>query len=133
MAIDIPLAAAPGGGSVEPKWRTATGAPYISSLVYANGLVFMATERGIATAVRADSGEVAWKTRLGGSFSASPIVSDGKVFFVDEAGVTYIVAASAEYELLATNDLGERTLASPALADGTLLIRTDDHLFAIRE
>ena len=131
LAVVVPSET--GGGRVQPKWRTATGAPYISSVVYENGLLFMATERGIASAVDAETGEVVWKQRLSGSFSASPIVADGKVYFVNESGVTYVVAASRDFQVLAKNDLGERTLASPALVDGTLLIRTDDHLFAIRE
>lgn len=131
LAVEIPDRA--DGGRVEPKWRTATGAPYISSVVYDNGLVFMATERGIASAVDAETGEVVWKQRLGGSFSASPIAAAGKIYFVDESGATYIVEASRTFSLTATNDLDERTLASPALANGTLLIRTDDRLWAIRE
>lgn len=130
LAVEMPSETS--GGAVDPKWRTATGAPYISSVIYDNGLIFMATERGIASAIDAETGAVVWKKRLGGSFSASPIAADGKIYFVDEGGVTYVIESSREFKLIAENDLGERTLASPALAAGTLLIRTDDRLWAIR-
>ena len=131
LAVEVPDKT--DGGTVEPKWRTPTGAPYISSVIYENGLVFMATERGIASAVDAETGEVAWKQRLGGSFSSSPIAADGKIYLVDEGGVTYVIEASRDFNLIAKNDLGERTLASPAIAGNTILIRTDDHLFAVRD
>lgn len=113
------------------RWRKPTGAPYVSSLAYANGLVFMATERGIATAADAETGETVWKQRLGGVFTASPVVAGGNVYFVDEGGTTFVVAADREFRLVSENDLDERTLASPAISDGMLFLRTDRRLFAI--
>ena len=50
---------------------------------------------------------------------------------VNESGVGYVVKAGKTYELLATNELGERSLASPAVADGALYIRTEGHLWKI--
>ncbi len=117
----------------EPRvlWRVGTGGPYVSSVVHADGVLFMATESGIAGAVDAETGKSLWKKRLGGVFSASPIVVDGKIYFTDEDGKTTIVEAGREFKVVAENDLGERTLASPAVSGGTLFIRTDDHLYAI--
>jgi len=120
-----------GGEQPELKWRVPTGAPYVSSLLYYRGLIFMASERGIAGAVDAQTGKNVWKRRLDGVFSASPLAADGKVYFLAESGKTYVVEASREFEIIAENDLGERTLASPAVSDGTLFVRTDEHLFAI--
>ncbi len=117
----------------EISWQVGTGGPYVSSLLYYDGLVYMATERGIASAVDAETGETVWKQRLGGVFSASPIAAEGRVYFIEESGKTYVVKAARDYELIAANDLGERSLSSPAVSDGVLLIRTDDHLWAIKE
>lgn len=114
------------------RWRTGTGGPYVSSLVYYEGLIFMATERGIASAVDASNGELLWRQRLGGVFSASPLAAGGKIYFTNEDGKTYVVAAKGEFELLAENDLQERSLASLAASEGHILLRTDDHLFAIK-
>lgn len=117
----------------EPRvlWRVGSGGPYVSSVVYTDGLLFMATESGIASAVDAETGKTLWKKRLGGVFSASPLVADGKVYLTSEDGKTTVIEASREFTVVAENDLGERTLASPAVSGGLLFIRTDDHLYAI--
>ncbi len=119
------------GNELKLKWRIPTGGPYVSSLVYYGGLLFMATERGIASAIDAETGQTVWKKRLGGVFTASPVIADGKVYFVEESGKTYVIEAAPEFKLVSTNDIGQRTLASPAISNGTLLLRTDSHLFAL--
>ena len=53
------------------------------------------------------------------------------MYFQNEAGVSFVVQAGKTYQLLATNDLGERTLASPAVADGALYLRSEKHLWKI--
>jgi outer membrane protein assembly factor BamB len=113
------------------KWRVPTGGPYVSSLTYYQGVLYMANERGIASAVDAETGETFWKQRLGGVFSASPVAADGRIYLAEESGRTYVVEAGREFKLVATNDLGERTLASPAISGGLIFLRTDNRLFAI--
>ena len=129
------LAIRPGGrGDITSShvvWRVPTGAPYVSSIVYASGLLFMANDAGVITAVDAKTGERAWQERTGGVFSASPVVADGKVYFVSESGETIVVRASRTPEILARNDIGERTVASLAIDDGRIFIRTDRHLIAV--
>jgi len=113
-------------------WRVRTGAPYISSLLYYQGLIYMSTEAGVVTCVDAADGKTLWKERLGGYFSASPVAAAGKVYVTNEEGETFILAAGREYRLLGKNDIGERTLASPAVASGgRILLRTDEHLISI--
>ena len=73
------------------------------------------------------------KERLGGSFTASPWAYDGKVFCLSEDGTTYVVKAGAEFELLGKNVLGEVALATPAVADGRLFIRTAAALYCVKE
>ena len=63
--------------------------------------------------------------------SASPVAAEGRVYFQNEAGVGFVVKAGKTYQLLATNDLGERTLASPAVSDGALYLRSEKHLWKI--
>ena len=88
---------------------------------------------GIASCVDALTGEVTWTERLAGNFSASPIVSEGKIYFQNETGSTFVVRAANTFELLATNELNERTLASPAPADGALFVRTETHLLKLTQ
>jgi outer membrane protein assembly factor BamB len=130
------MAIRPGGrGDVTDShvvWRVGTGAPYVSSVVYASGRLYMASDAGILTAVDAATGERVWQERVGGVFSASPVAADGKVYFVSESGETVVVRAGPEPEVIARNDLGERIVASMAISDGTLFLRTDEHVVAIR-
>lgn len=114
------------------RWLVRTGAPYVSSLLYYDGLIYMATESGVATCVDAADGETLWKERLGGYFTASPVAADGKIYLLNEEGETFVLKAGREFNLLHKNELGERTLASPAIAKGSILLRTDEHLLCIR-
>jgi outer membrane protein assembly factor BamB len=64
-------------------------------------------------------------------FSASPVAGAGHVYFVSENGDTIVVKAGKAPEIVARNAIGERALASPAIANGRIFIRTDDHVFCI--
>ena len=76
------------------------------------------------------TGKVQWSERLGGNYSASPVSVGSSVYFISEEGKVSVVHANPEkLEILAQSELGERTLASPAILDGTLLIRSADHLW----
>jgi outer membrane protein assembly factor BamB len=113
-------------------WQTPTGAPYVSSLVYDAGLVYMTTDIGGLTAVDAKTGERVWQHRLEAVFSASPVVGDGKVYFTSETGTVFVIrSGSRTPEILASNDMGERFIASPAISDGHLFLRSDGRLFSV--
>ena len=81
------------------------------------------------------TGETVWQERLGRpqreAISASPVVVDDKLFVTKDDGVTYVLKTGPEFELLHTNDIGARTLASPALVDGIWYMRTSRELIAI--
>jgi outer membrane protein assembly factor BamB len=113
-------------------WTQRKGAPSTPSALVLGDEVYFVSDGGIATCADARSGEVRWSERLGGNFSASPVAAEGRVYFQNEAGVGFVVKAGKTYELLATNNLGERTLASPAVADGALFLRSEHHLWKIQ-
>ena len=129
------MAIRPGGrGDVSTThvlWESGTGAPYISSLVYYDGLIYMPTDVGAITVVDARTGERVSQQRIDGVFSASPVAADGKVYFLSENGETIVMQAGRTPTVLARNTLGERTIASPAISNGRIFIRTDDHIWAI--
>jgi outer membrane protein assembly factor BamB len=114
-------------------WHTETGAPYVSSLIHQDGLIYMATELGIVTCIDAKTGERVWRERLGGLFSASPVAGDGKIYFLSETGETIVLRAGRKPEVLARNKLDEQCIASPAIANGKLFIRTARHLIAVSD
>ncbi len=129
------LAIQPGGlGDVSSNnvlWRSPSGASYVPSILYYNGLLYVTNEIGIVTCADAETGESIWRERLGGIFFASPVAGDQKVYMVSETGETYVLRAGREPSILAQNDLGERMIASPAIADGRLFLRSDGTLFCI--
>jgi outer membrane protein assembly factor BamB len=112
-------------------WRERRNAPNTPSPLLVGDELYMVSDRGVATCLDAKTGKQHWQERLGGGFSASPLYADGKVYFQNESGVGYVVKAGKQYELLAKNELDERTLASYAAADGALFIRTEGHLYSI--
>jgi outer membrane protein assembly factor BamB len=129
------MALRPGGrGDVSKThviWETQTGAPYISSLVHDGGLIYMATDVGGVTVVDAKTGSRVWQQRIDGIFSASPVAGDGKVYFVSETGETIVLRAGRTPEVIARNDIGARLIASPAISEGQIFLRSDDSVFAI--
>lgn len=129
------MAITPGGrgdiSSSHVVWETPTGAPYISSLVHDAGLLYMATDVGAITVVDAASGARVWQQRVDGVFSASPVAGDGRIYFATESGETIVLRSGRTPEVIARNDIGERIIASPAIAHGQIFLRTDDHLVAI--
>jgi outer membrane protein assembly factor BamB len=132
------MAVKPGGrgdvSATQTVWKVATGAPYCSSLLYYDGIVYMANDVGVLTAVSAASGERVWQERVDGVFSASPVAGGGHVYFLDESGETVVLKAGAKDRapaIVARNVLDERAVASPAISNGQIFIRTDKHVFAI--
>jgi outer membrane protein assembly factor BamB len=132
------MAIRPGGkGDVSKThvaWRVDTGAPYVSSLVHYNGLLYMAGDVGVLSAIDAKSGQRVWQERTGGVFTASPVAADGKIYMLSEDGQTIVLGAGtigAPPRVLARNRLNARQLASPAISGGRLFIRTDDAVIAI--
>ncbi len=112
-------------------WRVPTGAPYVSSLVLYEGLLYMGGENGIVSAIDAGNGQRVWQERIGGMFTASPIAGDGKVYFVSENGETVVLKAGRTPQVLSRNTLPGHFVASPAAGGGKIFLRADDRLFAI--
>jgi outer membrane protein assembly factor BamB len=112
-------------------WKTPTGAPYVSSLVHYEGLLYMASEMGIVTAIDPATGQQVWRERIGGVYTASPVAGDGKIYLASETGETVVLRAGRKPEILARNRLNTHIVASPAIARGRLFLRGDDEVIAI--
>jgi outer membrane protein assembly factor BamB len=82
------------------------------------------------------TGERLYRRRLvasGASFVASPVAADGKLYFTSEEGEVQVVKAGPEFELLATNKLGDFCLSTPAISEGLFIARTGHHVIAAGE
>lgn len=129
------MAVRPGGaGDVTGShvvWQVARGAPYVCSPLLYGEYLYVHTEQGVLTCFDAATGQTQYQERLDGKFYASPVAADGYVYATNEQGTTYVVRAGRDFRLVARNPLDEYTLASPAISDGELLIRTERHLYCI--
>jgi outer membrane protein assembly factor BamB len=112
-------------------WTRRKGGPNTPSMLAVGEELYVVSDMGIATCVDAKTGNVCWTHRLEGNFSASPVYAEGRIYFQSEAGVGIVVKADKRFQQLAENALGERSLASYAMADGAIFIRTDHHLWKI--
>ncbi len=123
----------PGGtGDVSetaPVWKHAKQVPANPSPVLVGDLLFFVSDGGIATCLESATGKPLWQQRLGGNFWASPVAVGDRLYFPSEEGAVHVLRASREFEPLATNDLKERIMASPAVVDGSFIVRTDPHLY----
>jgi outer membrane protein assembly factor BamB len=124
-----------GGKGVEPKlvWEKNRGTfSYVPSMLVVGDRLFAVQDKtGIAGCFDAATGKETWTQRLGGEFYSSPVLIDGKVYLPKNNGDIFVFPAKPKYELLARNSVGESVLASPAVADGRLYIRGEQHLFCI--
>ena len=102
-------------------------------LVYGDHLYACRTN-GVLSCYVAKTGKLLYRQRLGGgSFTASPVASGGRLYFTSELGQVYVVRAGPKYKLLATNAMNDICMATPALSDGMLIVRTKRHVYAISE
>ena len=125
-----------GSGDVTAQgiaWSDSKSAPHNPSPVLDGDELYCVSDKGIASCFDARTGKVHWRERLGGSHSGSPFVAGGRVWFQSEDGETIVIRATKErLDVLARNDLGERSLASPAPSGGAVFVRTEKHLWCVR-
>jgi outer membrane protein assembly factor BamB len=112
-------------------WRTEAGGPYTSTPVAYRGVLFGARDEGILFAYDMASGQRLWRERSNATHAASLVAGDGKVYVASETGEVLVLEAGRTFRVLARNDMGEACLATPAIAGGTLYVRTRGHLYAI--
>ena len=114
-------------------WSTKRGTPVIPSPVIVDGRLFMVTDRGgIVRCLDAKSGEEIWQGRLGGDHWASPVYTDGKIYFSSKYGEVAVVEASTKkFKLISRNQLDAVFIASPAVSDDSLVLRSTTHLYCI--
>ena len=117
-------------------WSIPRGGNYMPTPVVLDGLAYFCNDRGVLTVLDAVNGEVFYKQRLGSGksgFTGSAVAADGKLYIPSEDGDVYVVRLGREFDLLATNELGETFLSSPAISEGVLFFRARSHLMAVGE
>ncbi len=115
-------------------WQSDKDTPWDCSPVIYDGKLFTISDTGKITCYDALTGEVFWNERLKGSrYLSSLVAGDGKVYACNTKGLTTVIAAAAPFKIIAENDLNGRCYASPAIADGCILLRIADYLYCIEK
>ena len=117
-------------------WSTPRDGGYMCTPLVYRGLLYIVKYNGVLNVFDARRGERKFQQRLAGAtsaFTASPVANDGKVFFASEDGQVFVAKAGPVWEQLAMNEMGESVLATPAISEGALLVRTQGHVMSIRE
>jgi outer membrane protein assembly factor BamB len=132
MAIDPS-----GSGNVTKThvlWAKENEGGYVPSPVAHNGKLYLVDDKGLASCWDVRTGKRDWKERLSAKgHHASAVCADGRIYHVADDGTTFVLRAAPEFDILATNRLGERVFASPAFSDGEIFIRGSRHLWCIGE
>ncbi|MDZ4405503.1 PQQ-binding-like beta-propeller repeat protein [Prosthecobacter sp.] len=114
-------------------WSIDKAAPHDPSMVVIGDELYFIADNGILSCVDAKTGQVHYQERCTGPISASPLVADGKLYLQDEKGLGVVVKPGKTFQILAKNDLAERSLASYAVIGSDLLIRTEANLYRIKK
>ncbi|MCX7824082.1 MAG: PQQ-binding-like beta-propeller repeat protein [Verrucomicrobiae bacterium] len=134
----VVMAIKPGGrGDITGShvaWRNFGQAPYVPSPLLVGDYLFVVKNGGMATCFEARTGKVMWKELLPakGNYYASPVHADGKIYVANEKdGAFTVFAASPAFKVLGTPVMGERTMATPAIVDGRIYLRTEKALYCV--
>jgi outer membrane protein assembly factor BamB len=112
-------------------WSTTRGAPFTPSPIAVGDELYIVSDLGVLSCVDAKTGALHWQERLGGNHSASPVFADGRIYFLSEEGVATVITPGKTFQKLAVNELDGATLASMAVAHGSIYIRSLTHLYRI--
>lgn len=112
-------------------WTVLRGIPAKPSPLLHDGLIYVMEDNGVASCFDCATGETIWKERIGGKYSASPILIDGRIFFSSHEGKVTVIQAGKECQVVAENQLEGQIMASPAVVDNSLVLRTDQAMYRI--
>ncbi len=115
-------------------WNKNQRGSYMPTPVIYQGLLYVLNNNGIFDCYELATGKEVYRERIphqGSGFSGSPVAADGKLYLSSEDGDVFIVQAGPKFTVLGTAKMGEPLMATPALSDGTMFIRAQEHLFAV--
>jgi outer membrane protein assembly factor BamB len=114
------------------EWAEARGIPEVPSPLLYQGRLYLVRSGGLVVAREAATGKTVFEARLGapGGYYASPIAADGRIYAASDEGTIVVFEARDTLQVLARNELAEPILATPAIVDGKIYVRTISHLFA---
>jgi len=121
------------GTAPREVWRLERATPHMPTPLVKGEYLYICTEQGVVSCVRIDTGKSVWQERLKGTYSASLVGAGDQLYCVSDAGDVTVIKAGTTFEVLGQGPLGEATQATPAIAGGRLIFRTERHLLAVRK
>lgn len=121
----------PGSAKGELVYDIRRSVPLVPCFVVKDGLLYLWTDGGIVTCVDATTGKEHWRERVRGEFYSSPIWILGRLYCISKRGQIVVLAAGRKFEVLARMELGDKTFATPAIANGVMYLRTQTRLYSL--
>ena len=117
----------------EIVWQESQLRPGTSSPIIVGDNIYIINRAGVLNAAKKDTGERLWRLRLEGPFSGSPVSSNGHIYVASERkGVFQSIDINGKEGMLRGSiELGETILGTPAIANNSIFIRSDGHLWKI--
>jgi len=117
-------------------WSKKRGGTYMPTPIVYGEHLYTCSNNGVLICYDAKTGERIYQQRIAGqssAFTASPVAADGRLYFAGEDGDVFVVKAGPKYELIATNPIGEVLMATPAISEGMIFVRSISHVYGIAE
>ncbi len=121
----------PGSAKGELVYEVTEAVPLVPCFVVKDGLLYLWTDGGVVTCLDAATGTQHWRERVGGEFYSSPLWIQGRLYGISKRGQVVVLAAGRKFEVLGRTELGEKTFATPAVADGVIYLRTQSRLYSL--
>lgn len=131
LAVRYDGSKAENGSLVE--WQMDGQMPQKPSMLLIGDELYFVNDKGIGMCLDARTGTEHWKERIEGNYSASPLFANGRIYLFSQEGKTVVIEPGKQYKQLAENSLDGRFMASPAVADDALFLRTETHLYRIEQ
>jgi outer membrane protein assembly factor BamB len=112
-------------------WKIPKQVPTMPSPIVVGDEIYFVTDQGVLSCASTRDGSVLWSKRIAGNYSASPLSADDCIYFSSREGKTTVIRPGKEYDEIAVNTLDGQHMASPAVIDESLLLRTNTHLYRI--
>ena len=114
-------------------WRDHRGVPRLSSPIIVDKHLYMVDDGGFLSCRELLTGKTLWRQRLNAKYFSSPVYAAGRIYLFDQNGKAHVIKPGPTFESLATNTLAEGCMASPAVIQGALIVRTPSYMYRIQE
>jgi outer membrane protein assembly factor BamB len=127
MAIKI------GENKLEHAWVFDEEISDTSSPLATDQIAFLATSGSVVACIDMKTGKSVWVHQFDAAFTSSPVSANGMVYATDSAGTTHVFQVAKEFKLVASNKLGEKVMATPAIVEGRIFLRGNQHVYCIEQ